>query len=42
LISFAPEYKKAAEDLKGLVKVAAIDCDNKSNKNLCASYKING
>jgi len=38
----APHYKKAAEKLKGLVKVAAIDCDDDKNKPLCGQYGIQG
>ncbi|CAG8492337.1 10819_t:CDS:2 [Acaulospora colombiana] len=38
----APEYKKAAENLKGLVKIAAVDCDDQSNRNVCSSYEIKG
>ncbi|KAI8810080.1 hypothetical protein BJ742DRAFT_207049 [Cladochytrium replicatum] len=34
--AMAPEYKKAAEKLKGLVKVVAIDCD--SHQQLCGQY----
>ncbi|KAJ3058417.1 protein disulfide isomerase (PDI) protein, partial [Quaeritorhiza haematococci] len=37
---FAPEYKKAAEKLKGLVKVVAVDCD--SHRQLCGQYGIQG
>ncbi|GES95003.1 disulfide isomerase [Rhizophagus clarus] len=40
--NLAPEYKKAAENLKGLVKVAAIDCDDTSNRNVCSTYEIKG
>ncbi len=38
--AFAPEYKKAAESLKGLVKVAAVDCDD--HRDLCGRYGIKG
>ncbi|CAJ0641296.1 16254_t:CDS:2 [Entrophospora sp. SA101] len=37
-----PEYIKAAENLKGLVKVAAIDCDDQSNRNVCSANEIKG
>lgn len=40
--SLAPEYKKAAENLKGLVKVAAVDCDDQSNRNVCSAYDVKG
>ncbi|KAJ3193316.1 hypothetical protein HDU67_005168, partial [Dinochytrium kinnereticum] len=36
----APEYKKAAEKLKGLAKVVAVDCD--AHKELCGRYQIQG
>ncbi|KAI8852878.1 hypothetical protein BC829DRAFT_384006, partial [Chytridium lagenaria] len=38
--NLAPEYKKAAEKLKGLAKVVAIDCD--AHKDLCGKYQIQG
>ncbi|GAA5813602.1 hypothetical protein MFLAVUS_007085 [Mucor flavus] len=38
----APEWKKAASNLKGLVSVAAVDCDVEMNKPLCAMYEIKG
>ncbi|ORZ10554.1 hypothetical protein BCR42DRAFT_494567 [Absidia repens] len=38
----APEWKKAANNLKGLVTVAAINCDEDSNKPLCGQYDIKG
>ena len=38
----APEYKKAALKLKGIVKFVALDCDVDSNKALCASFSIQG
>ncbi|KAJ3056524.1 hypothetical protein HK097_006431 [Rhizophlyctis rosea] len=37
-----PEYKKAAEKLKGLAKVVAVDCDQDKNKPLCGQYGIQG
>ncbi|CAG8467303.1 9148_t:CDS:2 [Funneliformis mosseae] len=40
--NLAPEYKKVAENLKGLVKVAAIDCDDQSNRNICGAYDVKG
>ncbi|PHZ07997.1 thioredoxin-domain-containing protein [Rhizopus microsporus ATCC 52813] len=38
----APEWKKAATNLKGLVSVNAVDCDVEANKPLCATYDIKG
>ncbi|KAI8081652.1 uncharacterized protein BX664DRAFT_340929 [Halteromyces radiatus] len=38
----APEWKKAANNLKGLVDVAAIDCDQDANKPICGQYGIQG
>ncbi|ORX82201.1 thioredoxin-like protein [Basidiobolus meristosporus CBS 931.73] len=37
-----PDYKKVAQNLKGLVKVAAVDCDDEQNKPICATYGIQG
>ncbi len=37
-----PEYRQAAAKLKGLAKLVQVDCDNSSNKNLCAQYGIQG
>ncbi|KAI3631222.1 hypothetical protein MIR68_010712 [Amoeboaphelidium protococcarum] len=38
----APEYKKAAGNLKGIVHFGAIDCDQDANKPLCGRYGIQG
>eukprot|EP01100_Stratorugosa_tubuloviscum_P006431 TRINITY_DN2779_c1_g2_i1.p1 TRINITY_DN2779_c1_g2~~TRINITY_DN2779_c1_g2_i1.p1 ORF type:complete len:408 (-),score=170.42 TRINITY_DN2779_c1_g2_i1:65-1288(-) len=38
--SLVPEYQKAATTLKGLVKVAAVDCD--AERELCQFYSIQG
>eukprot|EP01091_Cochliopodium_minus_P009187 TRINITY_DN219_c0_g1_i1.p1 TRINITY_DN219_c0_g1~~TRINITY_DN219_c0_g1_i1.p1 ORF type:complete len:406 (-),score=156.20 TRINITY_DN219_c0_g1_i1:29-1246(-) len=38
--SLAPEYKKAANNLDGIVKIAAIDCDQE--KELCGAFGIKG
>ncbi|KAJ3112051.1 protein disulfide isomerase (PDI) protein [Phlyctochytrium bullatum] len=38
--NLAPEYKKAAEKLRGLAKVVAIDCD--AHRDLCGRYGIQG
>lgn len=40
--SFAPEYEKAAGNLKGIVKVGAVDCDQNDNKELCGSFGVQG
>ncbi|RPB04418.1 thioredoxin-domain-containing protein [Choiromyces venosus 120613-1] len=37
-----PIYEKAARSLKGLAKVAAIDCDEENNKRLCGEYGVQG
>ncbi|EFY87341.1 hypothetical protein J3459_015851 [Metarhizium acridum] len=37
-----PAYEKAAKKLEGLAKVAAIDCDNEMNKQLCSRMGIQG
>ncbi|RPB19833.1 thioredoxin-domain-containing protein [Terfezia boudieri ATCC MYA-4762] len=38
----APHYEKAAKNLKGIAKVAAVDCDDEKNKPLCASQGVQG
>lgn len=38
----APEFHRAATNLDGIVKFANIDCDQDSNKGLCAQYQIQG
>jgi len=37
-----PAYEKAAKSLAGLVKVAAVDCDEDSNKQFCGGFGIKG
>ncbi|KAL9489686.1 hypothetical protein ACSS6W_001963 [Trichoderma asperelloides] len=37
-----PAYEKAAKNLQGLAKVAAVDCDDESNKPFCGSMGIQG
>ncbi|KEF63806.1 uncharacterized protein A1O9_01784 [Exophiala aquamarina CBS 119918] len=37
-----PAYEKAAKSLAGLAKVAAIDCDDESNKPLCGQMGVQG
>ena len=40
--SLAPHWKTAAKKLKGLAKVVAVDCDDKSNQPLCSRFDIKG
>ncbi|KAI8622045.1 hypothetical protein BC830DRAFT_1057549 [Chytriomyces sp. MP71] len=40
--NLAPEYKKAADSLKGLAKMVAVDCDADANKSLCGQYQVQG
>ncbi|RGP79553.1 disulfide-isomerase [Fusarium longipes] len=37
-----PAYEKAAKNLDGLAQVAAIDCDDESNKQFCGSMGVQG
>lgn len=37
-----PAYEKAAKNLDGLAKVAAIDCDDDANKQICGTYGVQG
>ncbi|KAG5974111.1 hypothetical protein E4U55_000088 [Claviceps digitariae] len=37
-----PAYEKAAKNLEGLAKVAAVDCDDDSNKQFCGSMGVKG
>ncbi|RPB07145.1 ER-resident thioredoxin protein [Morchella conica CCBAS932] len=37
-----PDYEKVAKSLKGLAKVAAVNCDEEKNKNLCAEQGVQG
>ncbi|OAA55186.1 Thioredoxin-like fold protein [Cordyceps fumosorosea ARSEF 2679] len=37
-----PAYEKAATNLQGLAKVAAVDCDEDANKQLCGSMGVKG
>jgi protein disulfide-isomerase A6 len=37
-----PAYEKAAKTLKGLAKVAAVNCDEESNKQFCGSMGVQG
>ncbi|KAF9561849.1 protein disulfide isomerase (PDI) protein [Mortierella alpina] len=40
--NLAPHYKAAAENLRGIAKLGAIDCDEDMNKALCSQYGIKG
>lgn len=40
--NLAPIYNKLATSLKDMVNVAAIDCDEESNKSVCGQYGIQG
>ncbi|KAF5021146.1 hypothetical protein F66182_6846 [Fusarium sp. NRRL 66182] len=37
-----PAYEKAAKNLDGLAQVAAVDCDEESNKQFCGSMGVQG
>ncbi|KAI1321965.1 thioredoxin-domain-containing protein [Xylariaceae sp. FL0255] len=37
-----PSYEKAAKNLEGLAKVAAVNCDEEENKPLCGSMGVQG
>ncbi|RMZ85055.1 hypothetical protein DV738_g167, partial [Chaetothyriales sp. CBS 135597] len=37
-----PAYEKAAKNLAGLAKVAAVNCDEEDNKPFCASFGVKG
>lgn len=38
----APDWKKAAKNLQGLVTLGAVNCDEDTNRGLCAQYEIKG
>ena len=38
----APAYEKAAKSLKGLAKIASVNCDEALNKPLCERFQIQG
>jgi len=40
--SLAPTFERTAQHLKGLVEVNAVDCDEDSNRSICAKYDIEG
>eukprot|EP01095_Lingulamoeba_sp_RSL-Kostka_P010694 TRINITY_DN389_c0_g1_i1.p1 TRINITY_DN389_c0_g1~~TRINITY_DN389_c0_g1_i1.p1 ORF type:complete len:396 (+),score=145.32 TRINITY_DN389_c0_g1_i1:112-1299(+) len=40
--NLAPTYEQVATNLKGIVKVGAINCDEESNKQLCGMFGIQG
>ena len=37
-----PAYEKAAKSLTGLAKVAAVNCDDESNKPFCGRMGVQG
>ena len=37
-----PAYNKLAENLKELVDVAAVDCTDSMNQDVCGKYRIEG
>lgn len=37
-----PAYEKAAKNLAGLAKVAAVDCDEEANKPFCGGFGVQG
>ncbi|QPG95236.1 hypothetical protein C2857_007880 [Epichloe festucae Fl1] len=37
-----PVYEKAAKNLEGLAKVAAVDCDDEANKQFCGAMGVRG
>ncbi|KAK1986847.1 hypothetical protein LZ30DRAFT_746137 [Colletotrichum cereale] len=37
-----PAYEKVANNLNGLAKVAAVDCDEEANKPLCGQFGVQG
>jgi protein disulfide-isomerase A6 len=40
--SLAPEYEKAANNLKGIVRLGAVNCDDDANQRLCGNYEVKG
>ncbi|KAI9866624.1 MAG: hypothetical protein M1813_001176 [Trichoglossum hirsutum] len=40
--SLQPAYEKAAQKLAGFAKVAAVNCDDESNKGFCSSMGVQG
>lgn len=40
--SLKPAYEKAAKNLDGLAKVAAVNCDDDANKPLCGQFGVQG
>ena len=37
-----PAYNKLAENLKGLVDIASLDCTDSANAAICAKYRVEG
>lgn len=40
--NLSPHYKTVAQKLKGIVTIAAVDCDDSANKKLCSQNAIKG
>ncbi|EPZ34216.1 thioredoxin-domain-containing protein [Rozella allomycis CSF55] len=40
--ALAPEYQKAAKNLKNLIQITAVNCDEEKNKGICSEYNIKG
>ena len=40
--ALAPEFAKAATNMKGMVIFGAVDCDQASNKQLCGQFQVKG
>ena len=40
--SLAPAYTKAAEHMAGMFTFAAVDCNEDSNRPLCAEFGVQG
>lgn len=40
--NLAPEYKKVAAAVKGMVNIVAVDCDNAASRSLCGMYDVKG
>ncbi|KAJ2710914.1 hypothetical protein H4R23_006483, partial [Coemansia sp. Cherry 401B] len=40
--SLAPEYERAAERTRGVARFYAVNCDEESNRGLCARFGVQG
>jgi len=40
--NLAPEYKKLAKALNGIIKIGAVDADQEANKPLAGKYGVQG